>query len=273
VVFAPGTYAENVEIFVDSTRTPAPALNIHGGSATLTGSLSEIALEIALPTAVRDLKVVYASGTAISVDASSVVLERLDIQARVGVQATTPLTIRDVSVQTTGTGIGIRLATGAALTLDRVILSGGLNGIVAANMTTVDMSNLLVFSTSGVAVDLSTASGSISFVTITDSGTGTGVAGLICSAVAVRSSIVWTPSGTSISAGCTNLVSTIAGPIGVGGAMNVDPLFVSSAGHDYHLGANSPARDQVDAGPMFDFEGDPRPSGPRFDIGADEATP
>jgi len=27
----------------------------------------------------------------------------------------------------------------------------------------------------------------------------------------------------------------------------------------------------VDTGPATDFEGDPRPRGPRFDIGADEA--
>jgi hypothetical protein len=46
---------------------------------------------------------------------------------------------------------------------------------------------------------------------------------------------------------------------------------VNPANNDFHLGPNSPARDAVDAGPTLDFEGDPRPRGDRFDLGADEA--
>ncbi len=49
-------------------------------------------------------------------------------------------------------------------------------------------------------------------------------------------------------------------------------LFVDAQNHDYHLHAGSPA---VDLGRLlpevtFDFEGDPRPAGPRPDSGADE---
>jgi hypothetical protein len=64
---------------------------------------------------------------------------------------------------------------------------------------------------------------------------------------------------------------TIAGPVMTAGAMNVDPQFVDAASRDYHIVATSPARDMVDSGPMTDFEGDARPRGMRFDIGADEA--
>ena len=53
--------------------------------------------------------------------------------------------------------------------------------------------------------------------------------------------------------------------------MNVDPRFVDPVVRDYHLSAGSPARDAVNAGPATDFEGDPRPRGSRFDLGADEA--
>jgi len=51
-------------------------------------------------------------------------------------------------------------------------------------------------------------------------------------------------------------------------------LFVNAAGNDYHLSAASPA---INAGtatsaPPTDLEGDPRPSGGGWDIGADERT-
>jgi hypothetical protein len=53
----------------------------------------------------------------------------------------------------------------------------------------------------------------------------------------------------------------------------VDPQFVAPSSNDFHLATDSPARDAVDTGPATDFEGDPRPQGARYDIGADEAAP
>jgi hypothetical protein len=50
-----------------------------------------------------------------------------------------------------------------------------------------------------------------------------------------------------------------------------NPDLVNPAADDYHLGPNSAALDQgVNAGITIDFEGDPRPIGSGFDIGADE---
>ena len=57
------------------------------------------------------------------------------------------------------------------------------------------------------------------------------------------------------------------------GAINIrgDPAFVDPDGGDYHLGPGSAAIDAgVDAGVTTDIDGDPRPLGAGYDIGADE---
>jgi hypothetical protein len=63
-----------------------------------------------------------------------------------------------------------------------------------------------------------------------------------------------------------------AGAIDIG-AVNIwgDPTFVDPAGWDYHLLGGSPAIDAgVDAGMTSDIDGDRRPQGTGYDIGADE---
>jgi hypothetical protein len=57
------------------------------------------------------------------------------------------------------------------------------------------------------------------------------------------------------------------------GAVNIwgDPTFVDAAAGDYHLVEGSPAIDAgVDAGVTTDIDGDMRPQGTGYDIGADE---
>jgi parallel beta-helix repeat protein len=50
-----------------------------------------------------------------------------------------------------------------------------------------------------------------------------------------------------------------------------DPAFVDPEARDYHISRDSAAIDTgVDAGVVVDLEGDPRPSGAGYDIGADE---
>lgn len=57
------------------------------------------------------------------------------------------------------------------------------------------------------------------------------------------------------------------------GAHNLwgDPAFVDPDAKNYHIAATSPARDAgIDAGVTDDVDGESRPSGPGYDIGADE---
>jgi hypothetical protein len=72
------------------------------------------------------------------------------------------------------------------------------------------------------------------------------------------------------------------GCIEASGNISDDPLFVNPAGGDFHLGDSSPCIDTgIDPVPTyipsgyveFDFDGDARPYGAGWDIGADEWTP
>jgi hypothetical protein len=139
----------------------------------------------------------------------------------------------------------------------------------------VNISNVLVYGTTDIALDLQHATGSVAFTTIVDSGSSSsGASGIACPdtvGLAVRSSIIWTPGSRPPTSGACMFSTAIAGPNGVAGAMNIDPKFVNPAARDYHLSTISPARDMADMGPATDFEREPRPKGLRFDIGADES--
>lgn len=60
-------------------------------------------------------------------------------------------------------------------------------------------------------------------------------------------------------------------PCGGGDLANVGSLgFADPAVGDFHLVSGSPAIDRLDAGPARDYDGQPRPQGDGFDVGADE---
>ncbi|HWU87973.1 MAG TPA: choice-of-anchor Q domain-containing protein [Kofleriaceae bacterium] len=271
IVLAPGTYQLKRDPFIGPAATSATQLTVHGGGAILDLSTADIDLQIALPTKLRDLYIVHPLGTGIYIY-SDVVIEHSTIGATFGITSRNHTTLRDVVIRATATGISL---AGGSLTIDGATISGGTSAIIDNDLssTGVEITNLLVYGTSDVALDLDSSTGSLKFVTIANSGTNSSTAsGLKCAFVDVRSTIIWTPNSLRppIVGNCFRS-STIAGPVDVPGTMNIDPKFISIAAENFRLAAGSPARDLSDSGPPRDFENDPRPQGDRFDIGADES--
>jgi len=273
IVFALGTYDFPLVVQVVANAT---SLFIHGGGATLSGTSDDGLIELASPTVLRDIELVNSAGTAL-VASSTVVVERIKARSMISTTAAIAtsgvVTLRDVDVR--AAGCGIRLG-GGSLQVDRVTITGGTTGICSSNPTVVNWVNLMVSGTSAVGANLTGVTGTIAFMTIAETGSGvTGVAGLSCTHAELQlaSSIIWTPAagGRPTIEGPCSVASSIVGPSGVVGAMNVNPQFVAPMTGDFHLSGGSPARDVANAGPMRDFEGDPRPRGARFDLGADEA--
>ncbi len=87
----------------------------------------------------------------------------------------------------------------------------------------------------------------------------------------------WASDGGSVS-GSHNLLynttDTIAQPDFPNDLVNRDPLFVNPGANDYHIREGSPAMDAgLNVGVTADLDGNPRPQGAGYDIGAYEFTP
>ncbi|HEX4453043.1 MAG TPA: choice-of-anchor Q domain-containing protein [Kofleriaceae bacterium] len=181
--------------------------------------------------------------------------------------------VKIFNIQISNSTFGIHVLDGGTLTLDRAIIHGGMNPILVktAGDGTVNVTNLLAYDATG-PLDVGGAQGTIAFSTV--GATNGAVAGLNCGPeVTLDATIVWNTSSSAISGTCQAIHSTIAGPTAVTGATNIDPMFANPLQSDYHLAAGSPAIDQVQSGPSDDFEGDSRPQGSSYDIGADEYKP
>jgi hypothetical protein len=276
IVLDPGEHQPDITpIDIDSQTTSASTISIHGGGARLASDTTDGIFYFGIPAVVRDLEIDCPVGAAVTV--KQAILERLKIRSRYAVSVIGSATIRDAFIEGTSLPGYSVYAQDGELVIERATLVGNGYGIVGFVGSHVKISNVLVYGATDAALYLPNATGSVEFSTIVDSGSGSGsnsASGIVCPDTAglpVRSSIIWTPGTRPATSGRCMLSTSIVGPIGVPGTMNVDPRFVDPAAHNYRLSTISPARDMVDTGPALDFEGDPRPKGLRFDIGADES--
>lgn len=274
IVMASGTYVGIVNI--DSTTTTSPTVTVHGGGGILTPpSVDVTSLRVGNVAAVlHDLTFDGGTGPALQTGPAPCTVYRAKFKNTGGIAVGANLIMQDVEI-VNAASTGIYLDGSSHLMLDRVSVHGGTYGLrTGTSGATVDVVNLLVFDTQRAAIDLTGAVGIVESATVADcDATVFSPQAFVCSSgLTVQSSIIWTPGAPSIAGGCT-INTSIAGPTSVAGAMSVDPLFVDETHRDYHLSASSPAKDLVDTGPSTDLDGNPRPQGVRFDIGAYEAPP
>jgi len=275
MVLRAATYSEIVNI--TTTTTTSPSLFVHGGGATITAPAGNDGTNVvvgSITTTLQNLNFIRngTAGGAVQSFGAPCTLKHVKATGT-GILVGANGILSDVEIADADTAIYIDGST--HLSLDRVIIHGGFKAVRAGTAgANVDIKNLLVFDTAGVALDVPGATGTIAFSTIADSANSTSPSEVNCSnGLMLQASIVWTPQSptiASIAGGCT-LSSVIAGPAAVSGAMNMNPMFTDEVHRDYHLAPNSPARDVLDSGPTTDFEGDTRPQGSGYDLGADEA--
>jgi hypothetical protein len=279
IVMATGTYPNRTSLGAGNINAPELVIHGHGSTFTHATTSGAATLDIALPMTIRDVTFLGDSpGVAVFAHASLIVLESVTFSDAKGLSVTAgALVARDFRSIGTRDLAAITLSNNADVTIDRGEISGGDVAISGASGTRVHLTNLLVHGTFHRALELSGVVGELDSSTIADSGSLTAAAPctLACDAnLHVTSSIIrqLTCAGATLNAAgpCTFASSIVSnGP--TPGAVNVDPQFVDPAGFDYHVKPGSPAIDAVDTGPGLDFEGDVRPQGAKFDIGADEA--
>ena len=288
VVLEPGVYKSYGGLF-------APRLFIHGNGATLIhGPVNgtQATLQLSGPGMVlRDVTVSQTGpgAAALIIGAEGVLLDSVTLAGAAkrlwifnpssSPTAKASAVARNLEIVNSIDTVAVEIGSNGELTIEGGEISGGTVGIQGAVGAKVHLVNTLIWGTSQRALELAQAVGDIEFSTIADAGAATQAApcAVACNPnVRVASSIIWQPScavRAADAAGPCTFRSSIVSNGPAPGITNVDPRFANPAARDYHLQSSSPARDATDAGPPLDLEGDPRPRGAGFDLGADEAAP
>jgi len=181
-------------------------------------------------------------------------------------------------------------SSGGRITISRSFITGNIRGGLSISESEFDITNCIIANNGGLQTSIggvllsqtNTGTRRFAFNTVTGNTAADGqVVGVACTvittAMTLSSNIIYNPVlGTRTQVGganCTWAFSDI-GPDTVTGnnIINADPLFTNPLKNDFHLQPTSPAKDkaQPDATISADIDGDARPQGSGFDIGADE---
>jgi len=188
-------------------------------------------------------------------------------------------------IQGDGQGASVSISS-AALTsrcvLEGFTITGGKPGISIFGSPTI-VNNVVAGNGGGIQVSLiSSPSLMNNSICANTAGAGGGISlGGLYSQVTVTNCILWrnqVQAGPeiSVSSGGTATVtySNVTGGWPGTGNLDVDPRFIDSVNHDFHLMAHSAligkGASAAPGQPLTDFEGDPRPRFGSVDIGADQ---
>ncbi len=290
ISIAPGDYAD-IKSAVPAA-SPATSIAIYGHGATLT----EIATINSSIQPFSTSPLTYFVESSVSASIQDLTLETTLSDFALGITGLSgPNLLTNITVTNSNAGIYLQstttaskiyannlaklaLSTATSLILDRAVIHDCAAGILIQG--SIQATNLLVYNITGApAINSLSSSGTIAFSTVANGNTsdpaGSDASGINCdetSALAVKNSILWTTGPRPPESGCV-VSSSIASSPTITGAIDLDPKFVDPVLNDYHLQANSPAIDMATSGPTTDFEGDSRPQGPGYDVGADEHKP
>jgi hypothetical protein len=250
--------------------------------ARLTRTSNGLLLEIrgASQVAIYDLEISGASG-----------MNNPGISMPTGNTATLMLTRVTIS-NNSGGGIS---ASGGTVTVTQSTISGNTGGGVSISGAQFAITNSFIVQNGGPlslvgGIDISqislAGSNRLEFNTITANTGNTSInSGINCATVVVplvfNSNIIYgnMVSGGGMQLGGSAMCSAAYSDVGPGATtgtnINADPMFVNALQGNFHLMSNSPAKDAADpnATLAIDFDGQPRPQGPRRDMGADEIAP
>jgi len=284
IVFAAPETNSGLKVSITSGSTTAPMLYIHANGSTFTEPTNGqgTMLDLGIPTLVRDANFYSQTGTMVPIDARSAMtrLEHVTFNHtnKILIDGTTVATdLRLDHVYPQG-GYDIVVGAGVDFTLTRAVVTGS-PVITTAAGAHVHITNLMAYGISLMPLDLQLATGELQFSTITgDFVNYSDPCVMTCTGTMhIISSIIWAPacmdstgSNDAVPDGCSYQSSIVSNSTPPPGTTNTDPMFVNFAANDLHIQATSPAVDAVDMGPPIDFEGDKRPGGVKFDIGADE---
>jgi hypothetical protein len=262
----------SAEVRLDTSVTSAANIDVHGNGSTLApapgndGAFFETSISMTLRNLILDGTQGDPNAT---LEPGPAAIQLLNVTIKGGfdgINASGPISAQNLTVSDVDS---IGITTSSSLTIDQAQVFDAVTAIAASG--TSELTNMMVYGCSGTSVDLTNGNGTIEFSTIAGSGSSTSP-GVICGNASLRAVIVWLTAASVPTEGCSSLES-IVGPISVSGAMDTNPMFVDPTSNNFHLSSTSPAIDQVTSGPPVDFEGDSRPQGSGYDIGADEYKP